>query len=250
MENHSSAQPHFMKAEHYRIKADYYKYTDIEKYTKNYQKYLQHIYGAMKHSRTNSLQPLQVLPSRIRLLHAAHDVEKADIYLNGSKILQNFRYSDGSSYLALPSGTYQLDLYPAGNSDQRLLHQVIEIEQGKAYTISISGIGEAIKGTIFEDDQIVPHGEASFRFIHLSTDAPAIDLAVKNGDVVFHSISYRQASEYLGISPITVHLHARVAGSDNHIFPIENIVFKANTINTIFLVGSITGRPQLDVLMM
>ncbi|WP_176215167.1 DUF4397 domain-containing protein [Cytobacillus gottheilii] len=250
MENHSFSQTHYLKADQYRHKANYYKYTDIEKYTWYYQKYLKHFYAAINQQRTNSLQPLQILPSRVRLLHAAHDFEKTDVYLNGSRVLQEFQYAEASSYLSLPAGTYQLDVYPAGTTIQTIISQKIKIEPGKAYTITASKVEDNVKATLFEDDQIVPHGEAAFRFIHLSTDAPSIDLAVKNGDVVFHSIEYREASEYLGISPMTVHLHARVAGSDNHIHSLDNLVFKANHIYTIFLVGSVTGAPKLEILML
>lgn len=239
---------HYAKAEFYMRKAHYYKNSDISKYTLYYQKYLKHLLSAHEHNRTNMIPPLQILPGKVRLVHAAYDLENADVYLNGTCISKDLSYTKASSYLLLPAGIYQLDVYPSGNTKEKKISKKIDIEPGKSYTITKTGFKNSIAATIFEEHQIVPNGEAKFRFIHLSADAPAIDLAVKKGDVVFHDVDYREASEYLGLSPMTVHLEARVAGSSNHVLIMDNIEFKADQIYTIFLIGSITGSPELKIL--
>ncbi len=100
------------------------------------------------------------------------------------------------------------------------------------------------------DDPTVPSGETKVKFIHLSPDAPAVDIAVKGGDVIFPDISFKQATDYLGLTPMTVNLEARVAGSKNSVLSVPNVKLSPNQAYTIVAVGLANGTPELEALLL
>jgi hypothetical protein len=51
------------------------------------------------------------------------------------------------------------------------------------------------------------------RFIHLSPDAPAVDIAVKGGPILFKDIAFEKASTYLAVKPGAYDLEVRPTGT-------------------------------------
>jgi hypothetical protein len=101
---------------------------------------------------------------------------------------------------------------------------------------------------VYHNQSEVPANEAKVRFIHLSPDTSALDIAVKDRDVIFPKVSYKQATEYLPLSPMTVDLEAREAGSKNVILPMPKVHFKANETYSIVFVGQSNGEPALQTI--
>ena len=80
-------------------------------------------------------------------------------------------------------------------------------------------------------------GESKMRFLHLATDTPSLDLAVKDRDVVFPNVSFLHVTDYLGLTPMTVDLELRQVGLTDVILPIPKLQFKANEAYTVVLIG-------------
>jgi hypothetical protein len=55
-------------------------------------------------------------------------------------------------------------------------------------------------------------GQAWVRFFHASPDAPAVDIAVAGGAVLFANVAFNQGTTYLPVPAGTYDLEARVAG--------------------------------------
>ncbi|WP_109478720.1 DUF4397 domain-containing protein [Paraburkholderia sp. C35] len=53
---------------------------------------------------------------RVRVIHAAPDAGPVDILVNGQKVLSNVPFATISSYLALPAGTYNVQVNVAGTT--------------------------------------------------------------------------------------------------------------------------------------
>ena len=242
---------HFQKAGQYDLLANYYKYIDPAKHIAYYQKHLQYM-ALAAHSMRTQMNPHAsggILPGKIRFIHGSIDASNVDIYINGSKILKDFPFKETSTYLSLPAGKYQVDIYPAGTMVSTVLSRKIVVGQGKSYTLLFSGSSKNLKWLALEDDHHGPYGETKVRFIHAAHDAPAFDIAVENRDVIFSNIAYRKFTTYLGLSPMTVDLEARVAGSKNVALSIPHVRLEPNKVYSILLVGSVADEPELEAIM-
>jgi hypothetical protein len=245
-------EDYIQKAARYDLLAYYYKYLDPTKHIHYYQKHLKYMSKAMSslraHSVANYYQSLS--PARIRILHASPDTQNVDVYINGNRILRDFSFKKTSNYLSLPSGKYQVDIYPAGDMVSTVLSRKINVEAGKLYTVVATDLVEKLKLLVFEDHPFVPSGETKVRFVHLSPDTQPVDIAVKNGDVVFRNIEFRRASDYLALSPLTVDLEIRSSGTKDVLLPLPQMTFESNRVYMLIAAGQIKGNSSVHPILL
>lgn len=244
-------QEYFEKAAAYDMMANYYKYLDPNMHMHYYQKHLQALTKAFQQARSEyrptqqSDQPKGV----IRFLNSSNDHPNVDVYINSFRIFRNLPYKQASNYLSLPAGKYHIDIYPAENQVASILNRRITVEPGKIYTLPIIGSEKKYRLLSFEDHLNVPKGETKFRLIHLSADAPEVDLAVVKGDVVFPKVAFKTATHYLPLSPMTVDLELRIAGTKEVLMPLHKLQFNENEVYSIVVAGLHQGEPQLETFM-
>ncbi|WP_064091351.1 DUF4397 domain-containing protein [Rossellomorea aquimaris] len=243
-----SQHAYLNKAAIYNLLSDYYKYSNPSLHTHYYHKHLKYMKLALQAQRADMTMSSQ--PSYVRVLHAVPDAPNVDVYVNGNRVLKDVAFKDVSDYLTLPAGKYHIDIYPAGTSVTTVISKKVKIDPGKVYTLAAVGSGEKLQLLPYIDDPSVPSGETKVKFIHLSPDAPAVDIAVKGGDVIFSNIAFKQASDYLTLTPMTVNLEARVAGSKNTVLSVPNVQLKANQAYTIIAVGFANGTPELEAILL
>ena len=243
-----SQHDYLTKAAMYDLLSGYYKYTDPSMHIHYYRKHLKYMRLAMQAQRADMTTSAQ--PSYVRVLHAVPDAPNVDVYVNGNRVLRDVAFKDVSDYLSLPAGKYHIDVYPAGTSVTTVISKKVKIDPGKIYTLAAVGSLNKMQLLPYIDDPTVPNGETKVKFIHLSPDAPAVDIAVKGGDVIFPDVSFKQATDYLGLTPMTVNLEARVAGSKNSVLSVPNVKLNPNQAYTIVAVGLANGSPELEAIML
>lgn len=252
MPTERNQQWYLQKAAKYDLLAQYFKYIDAAQHIAYYHKHLHCLNQAFRMMRTNNSAPSeeahQGQQARVRMFHGSPDSGPIDIYINGTRILKDFSYKEASGYAALPAGKHQIDIYPAGSMVSTLLSRKINAAADKVYTIAAAGNSANLKLVLLEAQPEVPAAETKVRFVHLSPDAPAVDIAVKNRDVVFSNIAFRQASKYMALTPMTVDLEARIAGTPNSVLSIPRMQFKADQAYTLAAVGFVATEPELEVI--
>lgn len=187
---------------------------------------------------------------QLRFLHVSPNAPSVDIYLNHKLAVPEFSFKQVSSQLILPRGICQIHIFPAGTQAESVLYDEIFIVAGNSYTIAVIGEYQELQLFCFFNSSIVPPGEAKFRFIHLAQETSAVDLAVKNRDIVFPQISFKQVTEYLGVTPMTIDLELRTAGKHEIVLPIPKQQFKANIANSIVLIGFTRKHPTIEVILL
>ncbi|GAB3541043.1 hypothetical protein GCM10027443_39810 [Pontibacter brevis] len=91
---------------------------------------------------------------------------------------------------------------------------------------------------VLEDDLTEPAANnAHVRFVHLSPDAPAVDVAVQGGDVLFSNRSLRSVTDFAPVPAGTYTLEVRPAGSTTAVLTIPDVTLSDNDIYTIFARG-------------
>lgn len=239
--NHAT---YLKKAAMYDQLAQFYKYSHPEFHMHSYLKHLKYMSKAVNIMHKELL--LRDQDAAVRVLHSSYDSPNIDVYINGKRMIKDLPFKKVSSAWLLKPGKYHIDIYPAGNMTDSVLNKKITVEPGMSYTLATIDHVKKMRLLVFENHPEVPANEAKVRFIHLSPDADKLDIAVKNRDVIFPNVTYKQATEYLGLTPMTVDLEARAAGSKSVALSMSKLQFKANESYTIVFVGLAKETQELQ----
>ena len=130
----------------------------------------------------------------VRVAHASPGAPAVDIYVNGSRAFADVKLFDVTKYAILDAKTYNFKVVPAGQQSPVVIDATLALRDETPYTIAAINKLSNIAPKVIVDDLKAPAvGQALVRFVHLSPDAPAVDIAVKNGPTLFRS-TYTPAS--------------------------------------------------------
>jgi hypothetical protein len=181
---------------------------------------------------------------KIMIVHASPDAPDVDILLddvkkNGSPVV----YLDNSDYLPALVGQRNLKINIAGTTTSAL-NQNIAVAKDASYTVFAAGFASNLIPIVVKDSLVTPAtGKAHIRFIHLSPDAPAVDIkeSGSGGAVLFSNRAYRSVSNFISIDAGEYTLDAMVAGSSVVAITVTGITFEAGKIYTVYARGSLGG---------
>lgn len=235
------------KAAMYDLLALFFKYSNPNLHMHYYFKHLKYMNKAVNSMQFYGERVHET--AKIKIIHTSPDAPNVDIYINGKRMIRDLPFKHVSNVLTLQQGKYHIDIYPAGNMVDSVLNKTVTVEHGKSYTWAIIDSVKKMRLLIYQNQPDVPTNESKVRFIHLSPNTSAIDIAVKDRDVIFPKVAYKQATEYLPLSPMTVDLEAREGGTKHVILPMPKVHFKPNVTYSIFFVGMLHGEPALQTIM-
>jgi hypothetical protein len=242
------------KASEYDMLSNFFKYRNHSYSIYYYQKHLEYLNKAInqKAMRESLVDQMHANSGRLRILNASIGLPALDVYLNGMRIFQNIAYKQLTGYLSLPEGSYHIEFHDSAQQTRPLLSKRITVILGESYTYPLTGLPDKLSLVSVKDNLFVPASETKIRFVHLSPDTESVDIAVKEGDVVFPKVTYRNVTDYLGLTPMSVHLEIRESGTKNILLPLSNQRYKPDQAYTIFILGSrhdetgifiVTGNP-------
>jgi LPXTG-motif cell wall-anchored protein len=114
------------------------------------------------------------------------------------------------------------------------------------YTVVTIGQLANIEPLVLVDNNSAPEaGKAHVRFVHASPDAPAVDIAVTGGPVLFSNVPFKGVGDYLPVDAGTYDLEARIAGADTVALSVPGVALADGTVYTIFAMGLAGGAPAL-----
>ena len=188
--------------------------------------------------------------SYIRILHASPNAPAVDVYVNNVPTFRNISYRGFSQYAQLPGGgLYNIKVFPAGTKVNPVINTNIFIADGKIYTVPVIGELPNISLLPVEDPRIpITPGKASIRFVHLSPDAPNVDITLPNGTKLFSNVGYKEIEKYINVNPGTYTLQARVSGTDKVVLNVPNVRLTPNRFYTVYAVGFASKSPGLQAL--
>ena len=116
------------------------------------------------------------------------------------------------------------------------------MEKDKNYSVFAIDSVSKISALVVADDLTTPaSGKAHVRFIHLSPNAPAVDVALTGGGVVFGNKSFKDYTAFTPLDAGTYNLEVRVAGTATVALPLPGIALQAGKIYTVFAKGFLGG---------
>jgi hypothetical protein len=183
--------------------------------------------------------------ARVRVVHASPDAPAVDVWVNDSVAFSNAPFKGITAYAPLATGTYNVKVVPTGATEPVVINADLTLD-AKDYTVVAVGKLESIEPLVlFGNNSLPAEGKSHVRFVHASPDAPAVDIAVKGGPVLFSNIAFKGVGEYLPVDAGTYDLEVRVAGTDTVALAVPGIALQNRTVYTIFATGLAAGEPAL-----
>ena len=122
----------------------------------------------------------------------------------------------------------------------------LTLDAGTDYTVVAVGQLASIEPLVLVDNNSAPAaGKAHVRFVHASPDAPAVDIAVTGGPVLFANVPFKGVGDYLPVDAGTYDLEARVAGTETVALSVPGVSLAEGGVYTIFAMGLVEGEPAL-----
>lgn len=178
--------------------------------------------------------------ARVRVLHASPDAPAVDVYINDEIVgaLTNVPFGAISDYLTVPAGTYNIKVYATGDNMTAVIAADVTVDAGMSYTIAAINPLASIEPAIFIDNPSLNETEAFVRVVHLSPDAPAVDVAPDGADAIIAGLEFPDATDYLALPPNTYDLEVRLAGTDTVALQLDPLELGAGRAYSVFALGS------------
>lgn len=192
---------------------------------------------------------IPITSAYIRILHASPNAPAVDIYANHFLMAQNLNYRGFTPYFSVAPGRYRIQVYPAGTRVTPVIDAYLDVVPSGMYTIAAAGMLQNIQAIVIPDTaSILPPNQSQLKFVHLSPNAPAVDITLPDGTVLFSNIRFGQISKNILVAPANYTLQARIAGTDQVVLTVPNALIRGNRYYTVYAVGLVDGNPPLQAL--
>lgn len=187
----------------------------------------------------NPVAPAQ--QARVMAVHASPDAPAVDLLVDNAVAGTGLAYPNNTGYANVTAGTRNVKVNVTGTSNT-VINADLALAAGTTYTVFANGPVASIGALVVTDDLTAPAaGKAHVRFVHLSPDAPAVDVAVAGGPVVFADQSFRDFTAFTPVDAGTYDLEVRLAGTATVALAVPDVTLQAGKIYTVFARGFASG---------
>ena len=177
----------------------------------------------------------------VRVVHASPDAPNVDVVVNdnfAAPAFVNAPYRGVTNYADLPTGTYNFKVVPTGLPAPVVIDATLPIDGNTDYTIAATNVLASITPQVYVDDNTLSATDARVRFIHLSPNAPSVDIGLAGGGPnLFSDVQFQENGGYINVAPGAYDLDVRVAGTSTVALSVSNLVLNPNTVYTVFAMG-------------
>lgn len=181
--------------------------------------------------------------AKVLVTHASPNAPGVDLLVDGAK--QNsaaLTFPNNTGYLSVESGARNIKVNVSGTTTT-VINADLNLEEGKNYSVFAVDSVSKISAVVLTDDLTAPAaGKAHVRFVHLSPNAPAVDVAVAaTGAVVFGNKAFKEYTAFTPLDAGSYNLDVRVAGTSTVALTLPTITLEAGKIYTVFAKGFLGG---------
>jgi hypothetical protein len=180
--------------------------------------------------------------SRLSVVHTSPDAPGVDLLVDNTKVnTAALNFPANTGYLSLNSGTRNLKVNVTGTTTT-VIDANIDFTKDVSYSLFAVDSVSKISTVLLQDDLSTPaSGKVHVRFVHLSPNAPAVDVALVGGAVVFSNKAFKQSTNFTPLDAGTYNLEVRVAGTSTVALTLPPLTLQSGKIYTVFAKGFLTG---------
>lgn len=190
------------------------------------------------------IEPVDV--SYVSLYHASPNAPALDIFLNNRQVnYLPLRYSNYTGYLNVYSGARNMRVSPAA-AENVILDTTLTFLVDRAYSLFYVNNLSDIEALLIRDSTVTPAaGQAAVRFVHLSPDAPAVDVIRidENRNTLLSDLAYLQASPFMMVESGLQSFEVNLANGSTAVLNIPDVTLLPGGIYTVVAKGYATPPP-------
>jgi hypothetical protein len=185
---------------------------------------------------------LEPATATLRVAHLSPDAPSVDIHLDGQLVagLAGVPFKAVSGYLTVGAATHNVQVYVAGTTTNPVIDANVTLLPGKAYTVAATGLvgsGDLSPLVLLDNRSGTTSGNSLVRFVHLSPDAPNVDIKVKNGPTLFGNVAFRGFAGYEGVGSGTYNLEVRLSSGGAVALDVPGVELMNGASYTVFAAG-------------
>lgn len=189
--------------------------------------------------------------ANVLVTHASPDAPGVDLLVDNVKVNSSaLTFPNNTGYLQVNEGTRNIKVNASGTTTT-VIDANVSFTGNTSYSVFAYKKLAQIGAIVVADDLTTPaSGKAHIRFLHLSPDAPGVDVGVLTGSTfttVFANRSFETqatATANAAFTPVdagTYTFQVRVAGTSTVALTIPGVTLEAGKIYTVFARGLLSG---------
>ena len=183
----------------------------------------------------------KVEQAQVLVVHASPDAPGVDLLVDGAVVGTNLQFPNNTGYLAIDEGTRNIKVNVTG-TNTTVIEADLPISKDTYYSIFAVDSVSKLTPLVVADDLTNPTpGNAHVRFLHLSPNAPAVDITLTDGTVVFGDNAFKDGTSFTPLPAATYDLQVRVQGTSTVVLNLPGITLEDGKIYTVFAKGFVGG---------
>jgi hypothetical protein len=193
----------------------------------------------------NNIAAPQTTTAKVKVVHTSPDAPKVDILLDNA-FVDTLSFPRNTTYLDVPAGERNVKVRATGTSIVPIDANVT-FDANKIYSVFAIDVLSNISALVTTDDLIAPaSGKAHVRFIHLSPDAPAVNIIANGSVTLFSNRSFNKSitaaeQAFTPVDAGTYDIQVRTVNGNALALDLPGITLTAGKIYTVFAKGLLSG---------
>lgn len=180
--------------------------------------------------------------SKVMVVHASPDAPVVDLYVDDNLAGSDLAFPDNTGYLAVNAGNRNVKVKAAGSSTT-VIDADVTLASGLFYSVFAVDSLSKIMPVVTVDTLSSPAaGKAHIRFMHLSPNAPAVNITLTDGTIVFGNKAFKGRTSFTPLDAGTYNLQVRdAATNDTVVLSLNGVTLEVGKIYTVFAKGFLGG---------
>ncbi|WP_228547602.1 DUF4397 domain-containing protein [Filobacillus milosensis] len=186
----------------------------------------------------------------VRVLHASPDAPAVDVYVDGNVVVEGAGFKSATDYMELSAGEHMVEIYAAGTMGEQdpVISTNLTVEAGMAYTLATINNVDNLELKALQDEMTVSEGMAKVRVGNLIPNAPAVDVAMVEGDALFSGAEFSMVTDYNEVEEGTYDLEIRTnSGTPTQLIDLSGTMLESGKVYSAFAVGTV-ANPEVIIL--
>ncbi|HDS00902.1 MAG TPA: DUF4397 domain-containing protein [candidate division Zixibacteria bacterium] len=190
----------------------------------------------------NASLDLSAGSSNVMVIHASPDAPAVDLLVDDFKVnTSGLPFPQNTGYLALSAGDRNFKVNAAGTSTTVIDATATLVPNGNFSVFAVDVLANIMPLVLADDLSAPAAGKAHVRFLHLSPDAPEVDITLPDGTIVFGQYEFKESSAFTPLDAGMYDLEVRVSGTPTVALNLDNINLESGKIYTVFARGLLSG---------
>lgn len=188
--------------------------------------------------------------SYLRVVHASPDAPAVDVAVDNRSVLAGVEFGNVSDYLALAGGAHDVTI-SVNETGAVVFSDTVVLNPRTVTTVAAAGevgenASEPFQPILYDDNAYEPAAnESAISVVHLSPDAPAVDVTVGSGNdttVLAENVSYGEASDYLTVPAgnYTVDIREATASNDGAVLASTELTLVEGSAHSALAIGAVS----------